>query len=144
MVLAASFLRGPMKAILSLGVWNRPWPILELVSMNLSLICSKAFLLVWTKRDWNDKGGNENCVLISTNALLIEHLSDKKQPWCFYHIDQLVIPMFSSSIKVLGKINKYRDWFIKNCKIYLQLENLVFKFAFCDRFWVGIDFSTKN
>ncbi len=40
-----------MKAILSCGVWKRPWPNLELVSMNLSLIFSRAFLLVWTRRD---------------------------------------------------------------------------------------------
>merc|ERR1712203_796920 len=37
---------------LSWGVWNLPWPNLEEVSMNLRLIFSNAFLLVWTRRDF--------------------------------------------------------------------------------------------
>merc|ERR1719400_2741205 len=47
-----SFLRGPMKAALSWGVWNLPCPNLELVSMNLRLIFSKALFLVWVRRDF--------------------------------------------------------------------------------------------
>ena len=41
-----------MKAALSWGVWNLPWPNLELVSMNLRLIFSRALFLVWVRRDF--------------------------------------------------------------------------------------------
>ena len=41
-----------MKAALSWGVWNLPWPNLELVSMNFRLIFSRALFLVWVRRDF--------------------------------------------------------------------------------------------
>ena len=47
-----SFLRGPMKAALSWGVWKRPCPNLLLVSMNFRLIFSRARFLVWVSRDF--------------------------------------------------------------------------------------------
>ena len=46
-----SFLRGPRKAAFSAWVWNLPWPNLEVVSMNLRLIFSRALFLVWVSRD---------------------------------------------------------------------------------------------
>lgn len=48
-----SFLKVPMKEFLSSGVWKRPWPNLDDVSMNLRLIFSKAAFLVCTLKDWN-------------------------------------------------------------------------------------------
>merc|ERR1740128_1200610 len=47
-----SFLRGPMNAALSWGVWKRPWPNLEEVSMNFKLTFSKYLFLVWVRRDF--------------------------------------------------------------------------------------------
>ena len=47
-----SFLRGPRKAAFSAWVWNLPWPNLEVVSMNLRLIFSRALFLVWVRRDF--------------------------------------------------------------------------------------------
>lgn len=35
----------------SVLVWNRPWPCLEEVSMNFKVISSRAFLLIWGRRD---------------------------------------------------------------------------------------------
>ena len=50
--MALSFLRGPMKAALSAGVWKRPWPNLEEVSMNLSETFSVNRLAVRVVRDF--------------------------------------------------------------------------------------------
>lgn len=40
-----------MNAFFSSTVWNRPWPNLEVVSMNLRSIFSRARRLVCTSRD---------------------------------------------------------------------------------------------
>lgn len=45
------FLSGPIKTALSCGVWKRPCPNLEEVSMNFNLMSSNAFLLVCVKSD---------------------------------------------------------------------------------------------
>merc|ERR1719228_964276 len=47
-----SFFRGPMNAALSCGVWKRPWPNLELVSMNFRDTFSMYLFLVWVRRDF--------------------------------------------------------------------------------------------
>lgn len=44
-----------MKALFSCAVWKRPWPNLEVVSMNLSSIFSRARRLWCTRRDWESK-----------------------------------------------------------------------------------------
>lgn len=44
-----------MKALFSCAVWKRPWPNLEVVSMNLSSIFSRARRLWCTRRDWGSK-----------------------------------------------------------------------------------------
>ena len=46
------FFSGPINTALSWGVWKRPWPNLEDVSINFNLISSNAFRFVCTKRDW--------------------------------------------------------------------------------------------
>lgn len=51
--LTRSFLSCPMKDALSAAVWKRPCPNLELVSINLRLIFSRAARFVWTSSDWN-------------------------------------------------------------------------------------------
>lgn len=76
--LIRSFLSWPMNAALSAAVWKRPWPNLEDVSMNLSLIFSSAFLFVWTSRDC--RGENKiktstrlhftRCVAINATSVL--------------------------------------------------------------------------
>lgn len=44
-----------MKARFSWAVWKQPWPNLEVVSMNFSSTASRAFRLVWTRRDWGGR-----------------------------------------------------------------------------------------
>merc|ERR1719397_1541811 len=51
-LLLAVLLEGTHEGSLVLGVWNLPWPNLELVSMNLRLIFSRALFLVWVRRDF--------------------------------------------------------------------------------------------
>ena len=47
------FFNGPINTALSWGVWKRPCPNLDEVSINFNLISSNAFLLVWVRRLWN-------------------------------------------------------------------------------------------
>lgn len=44
-----------MNTLFSWAVWKRPWPNLEVVSMNLSSMFSRAWRLWCTRRDWEKR-----------------------------------------------------------------------------------------
>lgn len=46
-----------MNAFFSSTVWKRPWPNLEVVSMNFKSIFSRARRLVCTSKDCGPRGG---------------------------------------------------------------------------------------
>lgn len=52
-----------MNAFFSSTVWKRPWPNLEVVSMNLRSIFSSARRLVCTRRDCGPRRGHSSSVL---------------------------------------------------------------------------------
>ena len=99
-----SFLRGPMKDALSCGVWKRPCPNFELVSMNLRLIFSRYLFLVWVNRDF-----------LNNNPLCKQNISTEFLVLC--HAQHL----FSDLDQNQTKNKNIYLWFYKKSKNYLSI-----------------------